>query len=448
MRKMKKAAALLIFILIVNAAAPAQTLNIEQARTMALANSRSLAKYNMAIKSSVLDERNQLYSMLPVLSADYSASMNYLKEWNFVNPADTFSSGASFSVTQIIFQGGKTFIQKAINSIATESVRKDALAEYFNVLDAVENAYYAALEAAATLEAEESSLQTAEISLSIAEIRRSSGMINAGDFLKAQAEKEARVNSSNQARRSIALSQAKLKSLTGIAAGSQIELEQIDFSFYEDVLARLSNITDEQAASLFEEFRKILAVSNPSLAKAALNSQRAEKNLSLSKRDFSPVLSASIFSTGFNYSTERGFNSTGSGGVTLKGSIPVDFWITAGKIEKNKIARDSAAIDLLNAENSLEAELQAALLNAIAQAGSVLSSRRSLEYTEKHFEYVMERYRLSQSSVSDLGDASLLLINSRNGYIKASYGFLQTLSKLRSLCAISDEGKLLQLLLK
>jgi len=448
MMKIKKAAVLSFFVLIAAIEAQAQTLSLEQARTLALASSRSLAKYEMAIRSSVLDERNQLYSMLPALSADYSASMSYLKDWSFVNPLDTFNTGASFSVTQIIFQGGKSFIQKAIASIATESVRKDALGEYFNVLDTVDNAYYAALEAQAALEADESSLKTAEIGLSIAEIRQSSGMINAGDFLKAQAEKESRVNSRNQTRRSLALSVAKLKSLTGIAAGSQIELLQIDFSSYEEVLSRLANISDEQAALLFEEFRKILAASNPSLAKAALNSQRAVKNLSLTKRDFSPVLSASIFSTGLSYSTENGFINAGSGGVTLKGSIPVDFWITANKIEKNKIARDNAAIDYANTETSLETELQTALLNAFTQAGSVLSSRRSLEYTEKHFEYVMERYRLSQSSVSDMTDASSLLINSRNSHIKASYGFLQTLSKLRSLCAISDEEKLLQLLLK
>ena len=61
----------------------AETIDLEQARLLALANSRSLARYNMAIRSSVLDEKSQLYSMLPNLSADYSVTMNYL-DWNFV----------------------------------------------------------------------------------------------------------------------------------------------------------------------------------------------------------------------------------------------------------------------------------------------------------------------------------------------------------------------------
>jgi outer membrane protein TolC len=442
---MKRGVILLGIIFIQTAGIFAQTLNLEQTRTLALANSRSLAKYELAIRTSILDERNQLYSMLPSLSAEYNASVYYLKDWEFVNPADTFSAGASFSVTQVIFQGGKSFIQKAIAAIATESVRIDALAEYFSVLDAADNAYYAVLEAAAVLEAEESSLQAAVLGLAIAEIRQAGGMINQGDYLKALADKEARENSHNQARRNLALNTAKLRTMTGLS--QTVVPEQIDFSAYEGVLLRLAAISDEDAGALYEEFWKILAVSNPSLAKAALNSQRADKNFTLTRRDYAPALSATIFSTGFNYSTENGFNSPGSGGVSIRGTIPVDFWVLNNRVERSRIARDSAALDYAGAESSLETELQSSLLNALAQAGSVLSSRRSLEYTEKHFEYVMERYRLSQSSVSDLGDASTLLINSRNNLIRASYGFLQSISRLRFLCALDDEEKLLELLM-
>jgi outer membrane protein TolC len=138
-----------------------------------------------------------------------------------------------------------------------------------------------------------------------------------------------------------------------------------------------------------------------------------------------------------------------SGGrISLSASIPVDFWVIGNSVEKSRLALDSAALDYLSAEIQLDTDLQSALLNSFAYAGSVLSSRRSLDYAEKHFEYVAERYRLSQSSVSDYGDASLLLINSRNNYIKASYGFLQSLSKLRSLLAVDDENALISFLIR
>jgi len=424
---------------------PVLPLNLEQVRLMALANSRSLAKYELSIRSSIMDERNQLYAMLPSVSARYGASANYLQNWNFVNPVDTLRAEATLSISQVIFQGGKSFIQKAISSIATESVRKDALAEYFNVLDAADSAYYAVLEAKAALEAEEASFQAAVLSLAIAEIRNINGMINRGDYLKAQADKEARENSRNQARRNLTLYTAKLKNLTGIT--DTVEIEQIDFNSYEKILSRLSLITDEEADTLYEMFWRLLAASNPSLEKAVLSSQRAEKNLTLAWRDLSPTVSATIFSTGLNYSTAGGFSTTSQGGISITGSIPLDFWVISNKIEKSKVARDSAALDYINTEISLGFDLQNALLNAFAQAGSVLSSRRTLQYTETHFDYTMERYRLSQSSVSELSEATSLFLTSRNNYNKAAYGFLQSLSKLRSLCAIEDEEKLFSLLL-
>jgi outer membrane protein TolC len=434
-----------IFIIFSCIYLPAQTIDLEQARVLALANSRSLAKYELAIRSSILDERNQLYTMLPVVSAGYSASVNYLHDFEFVNPVDTFTSGADFSITQVFFQGGKGFIQKALSAISTESTRKDALAEYFYVLDSVDNAYYAALEADAIFKAEESSLEAAELSFSIAEVRHSHGIINPGDYLKALADRETREHSYNQARRNINLNMSRLRSVIGI--NSTFELEQINFDIYENVIQRLALISDNEANVLYNEFWELLLAANPSLAKAALNSQRAEGNLTLAKRDFSPVLSATLFSTGLSYSTANGFNTTGTGGVSIKGSIPVDFWVLSNRIEKSSIARDSAVLDYISAEISLETELQSAFLNMLGQAGSVLSSGRSLDYTEKHFEFIMERYRLSLSSVSDLNEASSLLIISRNNHIKAKYGFLQSLSKLRSLCALGDEDKLLGILL-
>jgi outer membrane protein TolC len=421
-----------------------ETLNLEQARTLALANSRSLARYELSIRSSILDEKNQLYSMLPSVSAGYKASADYLQNWEMVNPVDTFSAGATFSITQIIFQGGKSFIQKAISAIATESVRINALAEYFNVLDSVDNAYYAALEAAATLEAEESARESANLALSIAKIRQESGMINQGDYLKALSDMESRENSYNQARRTLTLAKAKLKTLTGVSG--TVELEPVNFSAYEVILAHLAVISDDDAAVLYDEFHKKVIASNPAFANAALNIQRAEKNYTLSTRDYAPTITAAIFGTALNYSTAKGFTNTSTGGVSISGTIPVDFWVLNNKLEKSRLALDSAAHDYKNTELSLETELQTALLNTFSQAGAVLSARRSLEYTEKHFEFIMERYRLLQSSVSDLGDASTLFINSRNGHIRSSYSFLRSLSALRSLTALDDESKLIEML--
>jgi outer membrane protein TolC len=438
--------ALLILAVLFSASvfAEGENLGLEQARALALANSRSLAKYRLAVRSSVLDERSQLYANLPSLSLNAGASVNL---WDSEGAPqedflDTLSANAGAGVSQKIFEGGKSLVLRDIYSINTEITRKDALAEYFNVLDSADSAYYAVLEAAANLEEAESALETAALGLSIAELRRQSGMIGPEDYLKALADKETLEASRNQARRTLALNAARLKSLTGF--GETPRPETIDFDKYGEIIQRLSVISDEGADALHAEFWSILAAKNPDLAKAGLSGARAEKNLSLAKRDYSPSLSAS-FSTGISYTRLQGLE-TGSGRLSLSGSIPLDYWVIANNVEKNRIARDSAALDYLNAESSLETDLLSVLLDAITQAGSVVSSRRAWEYAEKHLEYILELYRLSRNSVSELSDASALASSSRGRLIRAQYGFLQALSKLRSLGAFEDEQELMRLL--
>ena len=414
---------LLVFslILINSSIIFAQTIDLEQARSLALASSRSLARYEMSIRNSILNERNQLYSMLPQVSAGYQANMNFMQDWEFINPIDTLNANANITISQVIFRGGKSFMERAIRAIDTENTRNDALAEYFNVLDAVDNAYYAVLESLSAVEAEESSLQSSILSLAIAEIRAANGMINQGDYLRALADKESRENSRNQAQRNLNLNLTRFRNLTGIKG--TVILEPINFDIYEDVLTHLARISYEEADELYDEFWNIMAVSNPSIAKASNNNRRAELNFTSIIRDYAPVISASVTSRVLDYSTANGFRSpTGSGSISITGTIPIDFWVLSNRVEQSRNVRDMAALDYIGIESSLE-------------------------YTQRHYEFVTERYRLSLSSVSDVNEVTSLLINSQNNLNRASYSFLQSLSRLRSLCALDDEEKLLWLLL-
>jgi outer membrane protein TolC len=111
-------------------------------------------------------------------------------------------------------------------------------------------------------------------------------------------------------------------------------------------------------------------------------------------------------------------------------------------VEKKKIASGQAALDLQSAGDNLDLELQTALVDLLSQAGSILSSRRASEYAGRHFDYVMELYRLSRSSQSELSDAAALMETNRNNLIRSRYGFLRALSKIRSLGVFETEGEI------
>jgi hypothetical protein len=111
---MKTALVLLGFLFHTGFVLFAQTMGLEEVRTLALANSRSLAKYNLAVTGTALDERSRIFSALPSLSLGANASMSLWNAQNAApvdNPFDIFSSGANFNVSQKIFEGGKTLIK-------------------------------------------------------------------------------------------------------------------------------------------------------------------------------------------------------------------------------------------------------------------------------------------------------------------------------------------------
>jgi outer membrane protein TolC len=421
------------------------SLGIDEARTLALASSRSLAKYQLAIKAGLLDQRGQFYSLLPSPSLGASASATL---WNAQEGSpefkDTIGTGISFGVSQQIFNGGKFSANKTIAELGVEMARQDALAEFYAVLNAADSAYYACLQAKASLESAESALETAGLSLAMAETRAGNGMIKPGDYLQALAEKESRENARNQAKRDLALAELRLKTLLGLEE-PPIPRE-IEFGGYRELIEKLAAVTEEETLRLYAVLLGAATASNPALARASLKNLQAEKQAGLATRDFSPTLSAS-FSTGLNYSVQDGIRPS-SGSVSLSGKIPLDYWVLKDNLAKKQIAREQAALDYGSAEESLETELYTALLDLISQAGTVLSSRRSGEYADKHFEYVMELYRLNQNSVSDLQEASSLASANRNQLIRSQYGFLTSLSKLRSILVMEDEGALKELLSK
>jgi outer membrane protein TolC len=418
----------------------AEQLDIDMVRKLALDNSPSLKRFNLTLESARLDEKSRVYGNLPSVSLGVSASGQL---WGETNIQDSVRTGASFSVSQRLFDGGKSIYLKAINTINTEVTRQEALIAYFTVLDAADSAYYETLKAAATVETRAAALETAALALSMSELRLGNGMISQGDYLKAMAEQGQAETAWNRAVRDLTVNRANLRSITGL--GEIPELAAIDFSIYEETLRFLSSLTGDAATFLTERFRNAAMANNPGLLKASLQLQAAERNVGLAKRDYLPSLNAGI-STGINYSAAGGLNYSG-GSVSISGNIPLDYWVIGTAVEKRRIAQTEAVLSYHDAENTLGMDIQTALLDLIGYALSVQSARRADEYAQRNYEYNLELYKLSQASVFTLSDAAALAGSSHTERIAAEYGFLTGLSKLRSLGAFNSQDEVITLLL-
>jgi outer membrane protein TolC len=332
-------------------------------------------------------------------------------------------------------------VLKAINALGTEIPRKEALAEYYAVLDSADAAYYAVLAAEAALDAAETALGSSALALETAEIRLESGMISYGDYLQALADHAGRETTRGLAKRDLVLSRTRLQNLTGL--GALPLLGEIDFDALEPLIQKMAVLGEDGFNVLYTFF--LAAARNPGLSRSALLAEQADRNVTLAEKSYFPSISAG-FSTGLNYSAGSGF-AVSPGRLSLSLNVPLDFWGTANSVAKTKLARDGVLLDYRGAEADFYTEVETALLDAAAQAGSALSARRAWEYSSRHYDYTLELFTLSQSSPAALSDAAALLGSSRSQLIQAQFGFLSCLSKLRSLGGFADDVELVSLLL-
>ena len=440
-------AALLMFT---TSAFAQQNMSMEQARELALINSRSLARYNLAIQSSLLNEKtNKLNWLKYNITAGISASVKlWTKEGISADIIrDSLDAGANISLGSVsvtLFDGGKNAILREINTISTEQTRLNALAEYYSVINSVDSEYYSVLEAVAALEAAESSFATATLSLEMAEIRRANGMINDASYLQALSDMASKETSRNQSRRNLALANLRFRELLGIDYTPVLEPVNIDA--HENLINYLAVIEDADYYSLFAVFRKEIQTRNPSFVNSALSSEIISKNVTSSQRDYLPTLSASLSLPGIEYSIRNGFNVLPGGVFSLSASIPLDFRTLSNNAERQRIAQQQSALDYRSASSTLDINLSVMLLNLISQAGQILSSRRALDYAQRHFDQALELYRMSRYSPSELSAAETILRSNRDTYNSLCYSFLKSLSNIKSAGVFNSDDEIINMI--
>ena len=417
-----------------------ETLTIEQIRLLALSNSRVLSKYNLNIESYILNEKAQNYRNLPSFSLGGSAGGTL---WGGdTNIPERYDAGANISLSQKIWDGGRNSVMNSINKLSTDIARKEALQEYFRVLDAADAAYYGVLEAKTALDAAAAMLEVSQIGLEIAQIRHESGVISVGDYLRAVAENESQRTNQNLARRDLLLSMARLRSITGFRGTPM--LQEIDFENYETIIQKLSELTYIEVDKIISVFLETIYTNNPLLERSALLSRRADRSVALATREYFPNINLGI-STGMTYNNIYGTENS-PGRITISGNIPLDLWVIRNNVQNKQLAQQQAVLDHTETELALDIEIQSGILNFIAQASTVISSRRALEYSNKQLENKMELYRLASASISEVSDAVASVSSNQNHLIRAQYSFLRSLSVIRSLGAFDSEEQILALM--
>ncbi|GAB1456107.1 hypothetical protein MASR2M48_14140 [Spirochaetota bacterium] len=105
-------------------------------------------------------------------------------------------------------------------------------------------------------------------------------------------------------------------------------------------------------------------------------------------------------------------------------------------------AAESTALEGAQGGLGLRLNIEVGVNDLLSAARSIGSSAKALEYSESNYRNVLERFRLSASSASDLSAAEALVSTARTGLIGARYDFLSALCDLRVLVGLETDDRI------
>ena len=447
---MKLQARTLMFVLLISViAAPlaqaeaATALTLVRARQLALAKSPSLRKAELAIDQAGLVKQAQDYNYLPSLSASAGGAVDYghsTANGDSTSLANGLSGSVAFSANATVFDGGNNAALSKKYDLATQAARESLRSERIAIIGSVDSSFFAVLEDKASLEAATSDLDAAKLRLQIAQTKADVGALSKADLLQTESETASYETTLLTAGKTLASAKAKLASLTGLPMGT--ELEQVDFASYDSLLAKLAALDDKRIDKIASDFVAMAKTLSPTLSSYALATREANMALAAMKTAYLPSVSAGLTQSFALAST--GLTPTSS--LSLSATMSLDFWTTKNSVDQAAAAVKEAELDCSDQDSTLELDVNQAVYEWLSSARAIPSSAKALEYAEANYENVLEKFKLSSATASDLSTAEALVSADKTALIAARYAFLSDLTSLRGLLGLEDEAKLLEAL--
>jgi outer membrane protein len=414
-----------------------EALTLQRVRALTLSRSATLRSAQLAVDAASLAAQAQGYAALPSLTASAGVSFDYPPSASSARPGNYLAASAEIAASMTVFDGGKTSALVEKYGFATESARESLRSARVSLIGQADAAFFAVLEAQASVDAAASDLEAAESRQTIAQAKIEAGSLSKSAYLQTEADTAGYETTLVLARKTLASAKARMASLTGLPPAT--DLAQIDFTSYAGLLARLSELDEAAIDTLATDVIALAKANSPALAGYALSSRQAKLAEAVASKAYVPTVAAG-FSQGLVYGSASSPSFPGS--VSLTASMSLDLWSAKNAVDSASVASAQAIMGASQGETDLELNLVQALYEWISSAGSISSTAKALEYARSNYESVLERFKLSSATTSDLSTAEALVSADETALIAARYGFLSDLSILGSLAGLEDAAEL------
>jgi outer membrane protein TolC len=404
-------------------------LTLDDAIAIGLKNNPTIKSAEASLMSAKYDYYQSNFDMLP--TASFTGGLMWYEPSN-QTMLGTLQDAQSFGVQANlpIFAGGKVWlnsrIKKNVYDIATDSY---SLAQN-ELIGNIENKFFLVLEMKKMHEIASKEYNSAKVHEEIAEVRHKNGTLTEADLLRMKSITISRRVRMIQTHTNYLTAIIDLKSTLGVSEDftpvdipdevfTQCSLDVLewDLATIESVLYELSNmaIINNMAIQINQ--------------KAIDNTQKVH---TMAMGNFLPSVALSFRREWQKSNLQDEFSESGT--LMLSASVPIfPVGNNVSNLLKNKANLRKAEFDAINLQNTVSLTVRTVALAWITAIQSTESARISLEFAERSWEQMNQRYVNGIITSTDMLDADVMLSNANFAYTNARYNILRHLSTLKQL---------------
>ncbi len=399
---------------------------------LALADAIKLALIHNQTLRAVVEERAvargdlvaSYAGFLPQLNGFFSYQQNRARN---LFPGAIHEYSAGLDISQPLFRGGASVARRRAAQLATvladEIVRDSVQQTIFEVAAQ----YYQVLLGQFLVEANQQAVVSSSEQLDNARRKLEQGLVSDYDVLRAQVDLsnfEAEMIA-QQNRRDLA--RARMLKAMGVSQKSQVDLtDTLEFFAMKPIFERAMEIAHKNRADLFQ---------------VEANVRIQEQALAIARSRYFPQADA-VFQHQWTRPHARSGSVDEFGGNTV-GGVQVSWPLLDGLAREGNVIREKALlrqryVDLLEAEQRVELEVQEAILNLRNAEEFVGSQELNLDRAEEALRIVTARYREGASKLVEVTDARSAVTQARSLYYQAIHD--HTLARLQLQLALGILG--------
>ena len=415
-----------IIVILLSINLMAQSLTLDEAKRLALKNNPDLLAQEQSTKAS----KNNLWKSYINLFPSASLNGNYVKYDDPVlmgpSPVEETQS-YGYTVSQPLFNGGKIWLGARMANDGYKISKESLNIKNLSTIADVESKYFNVLENKNLLEISKKDLHSSQTNVDIAQVRYDSGTLSKAELLQFQSKLAGKEVSLIQMEN---LYQISLLALANFLQVEEIkELDEIPIETHQLTLDKLCNKSLPELDGMIETIVNIGKVNNPSLKISKISVDTNKKSLLMAGGNFLPSVNLQYSNNWSKYDIQDEYEESGQLGINL--SVPIFPLVDNGlEIAKANHNLKQSKYALETVSDGIKLSLQSSLINLVAAAKTVKSSKLAMEYSQETYDQMKERFALGVNTANDLLFVEVMFTSAQNQYTSSFYNYLRAKSNL------------------